>query len=303
LGSESSVLNDKEINEINSWISGIIHEVTFWQYYLKDKKHKDTINNNDIHNGSAYGQVYLTDEQINSIFKETNNNTVLDVGCGMVYSNIAMYRSENIDFHFVDPLAFTYNLLAKKSKLNVPEIEFGFIEYLSMAYECDSTALIIINNALDHCFNPFAGVVQCLKVLKKYGVLYLCHVNNEAERNNYAGFHQFNICTENGCLVFWNKSEHINVTDMLRNIAAVDTYDHDGNCIAVIKKINPVDDCFIHDSNLLCRQLMYATLLLSYGNLNFTKYFKRIVLYISVRMNRGIARKVKALIKRVLRKT
>ena len=72
------------------------------------------------------------------------------------------------------------------------------IEQLSASYAPDSADFIHIRNALDHCTDPMTGILQALTVAKTGGIVYLNHHRDEAVREAYRGFHQYNITEEAG---------------------------------------------------------------------------------------------------------
>ena len=110
-----------------------------------------------------------------------------------------------LDLHYVDPLADVFNDIKKRYHRNLPDIEFGMVEYLSDFFPRHDADLIIIQNALDHSAMPIKGIQEAFSTLKTGGILYLNHHPNEAETEQYKGFHQYNIDEENGKLVIWNK--------------------------------------------------------------------------------------------------
>ena len=119
----------------------------------------------------------------------------------------------------------------------MPEIEFGMSEYLSSFIPDKDAALITIQNALDHSSAPIKGIVEALVSLRKGGVLYLNHHPNEAEMEKYKGFHQYNVDEKAGELIIWNKTEKINVSQLLMGFASVETKRMDtGHIVAVITR-------------------------------------------------------------------
>jgi hypothetical protein len=166
---------------------------------------------------------------------------VYDVGCGMSYA-IGDKIEKNgklipLDIHYVDPLAFHFNDILKKSKRQLPQIEFGMSEYLSAFIQNNDASLITIQNALDHSSTPVKGIIESLISLREGGILYLNHHPNEAEMEKYKGFHQYNVDERNGELYIWNKDYCINVTKLLDGFASVETKRMDnGHIIAIIRK-------------------------------------------------------------------
>lgn len=81
------------------------------------------------------------------------------------------------------------------------------------------------------------GIVEALSVLSLGGILYLNHHPNEAELERYKGFHQYNISEEEGNFILCNKTEHINITNLLKGYAHVSTVRMDnGHIVSIITK-------------------------------------------------------------------
>lgn len=151
---------------------------------------------------------------------------MFDVGCGMSYAIGDKIKKDGklvpLDIHYVDPLAFHFNRILRKSKRNLPQIEFGMAEYLSAFIPNQDASLITIQNALDHSSAPVKGIIESLLSLHEGGVLYLNHHPNEAEMEKYKGFHQYNVDEQEGQLVIWNKQGSINITQLLDGFASVE---------------------------------------------------------------------------------
>jgi hypothetical protein len=76
-----------------------------------------------------------------------------------------------------------------------------------------------MRNSLDHAFNPLIGIVQMLSICKIGGRVILQHAKNEAENENYEGFHQWNLCVNNSQFMLWRPQIEINVTETLKEYA------------------------------------------------------------------------------------
>jgi hypothetical protein len=94
-----------------------------------------------------------------------------------------------------------------------------------------------MRNALDHSYDPLAGIKQMIGVVKKGQVVILEHAANEAEKANYVGFHQWNICMENNEFILWNKSARINVSEELKQIAKFAVTGDSDWTMAIIEKL------------------------------------------------------------------
>ena len=227
-------------------MNGIPYEVAFWQSYFGNKKRRA-----DLFSWSQYDkECHLDNFDIDSYIKnlECENPVIIDLGCALSYMLSNRIGGIKYNIIYIDPLASFYNKILKKYKINRPQITFGMVEALSCFYKDDSIDFIHIRNALDHCANPFLGIIQSLKVLKKGGVLYLNHFINEAENEGYRGFHQFNLMKEKENLIIWNESKSINVTDALKDFATVTTsITPENRLVSVIVKHNNLPDSLFND--------------------------------------------------------
>ena len=79
----------------------------------------------------------------------------------------------------------------------------------------------IVDNALDHCIDPWRSFVESLYVLKQNGHMFLNHRRAEAVYENWTGLHRWNIDCVNGELLIWNRENAINVTERLKEIAEI----------------------------------------------------------------------------------
>lgn len=220
----------------SKWYEGIEYEVAFWEATYKNKKAR-----NSLFKWSDYGKdITLPGFDVCAFLSANNDNLldILDVGCGLSFRSGTKINGNPLPIHYVDPLAPFFNKILDKYRPDLPKIEFGILENLSAFYAKESSSLIEIQNALDHSSNPIKGIYESLDVLAIGGVLYLNHHLNEAEAENYRGFHQYNISEENGELKIWNKEKNENINELLQGVASVNCCTIDGEVIAVIKKLN-----------------------------------------------------------------
>ena len=237
------------------WLLGIPYEVAFWNATYANKKVLES-----TLAFSHYGRELTLDgfDAATYLLAQTQPEQakVLDIGAGMSYMPGQFVLDKNgnkhsINIHYIDPLANYYNEIAAKYHVEVPKVEFGMMEYLSAFYPEHDVTLAIIQNALDHSANPIKGILEALNALKKGGILYLNHHPNEAEYEQYRGFHQFNICVENDELVIWNRDNRFNVNDMVKDFARVETKTVEGNPIAILTKTAEVPaDMLDHEQDI-----------------------------------------------------
>jgi len=222
------------------WLLGIPYEVAFWEAtYANKQVLASTLA------FSHYGRELTLDGFDAAAFLLTQAQPaqakILDIGAGMSYMPGEFIIDKNgnklpINIHYIDPLANYYNDIADKCHVEVPKVEFGMMENLSAFYPEHDVTLAIIQNALDHSANPVKGILEALNALHKGGILYLNHHPNEAEYEQYRGFHQFNIRVEKDELVIWNRDQRFNVNDIVKDFARVETKIVEGNPIAILTK-------------------------------------------------------------------
>lgn len=224
-------LNDR----VRSWVNGIPYEVAFWRSYYGNSRRLAA-----LMEWSGYGKPcrldsFDVDRYVSGL--DTARPIILDVGCALSYAFGNVINGAAMDVHYVDPLAPFYNDILRDSKVERPAIRYGMVEMLSAVYPADSVDFIHIRNALDHCADPMEGILQSLCALKPGRVLYLNHFVNEAEREGYRGFHQFNICMEDNRLVIWNRTRRIDVADVVKEFADVEvSLTPEGRVVATLTK-------------------------------------------------------------------
>ena len=221
---------------IRKWMQGIPYEVAFWRSYYANRKRR-----RQLMEWSQYGRECSLDGFDLAAFVSTCPSPeplLLDVGCAMSYAfgNIVGGRPQKV--LYIDPLAPFYNRILRRYRIDRPEITFGMVEYLSATNAGVTADFIHIRNALDHCADPMEGILQALACLRTGGVLYLNHFDNEALREAYRGFHQYNITEEDGKLLIWDR--HLRKTwvdDTVAPFASVKTtVTPQGRIVAVITK-------------------------------------------------------------------
>ena len=117
-----------------------------------------------------------------------------------------------------DPLAHMYSRIAGKYRVQRSiDTKPAFAEF----YPINIYDLVYYRNALDHSFDPVTGVREMLYVAKLGGHVYLEHSVNEAEFEEYSGFHQRNFNEDDGDLIVGDESHRTNVAKELADTATV----------------------------------------------------------------------------------
>ncbi len=202
--------------KMHVWFDSFLSEVYFWQ-------------NEVARPGSSYWEHYkerIAPKEYHGYLenKVKGGEVVFDVGCGICSQYGALLKDgAKINLVGIDPLAPYYNKINENYYNYVGEIEenrvkvrFGMFELLSAMLGENVADYIIIDNALDHCIDPFSAVVECLKVLKIGGELVTSHHIDEAYKAFYSDLHQWNICADqNNDFILWNEENYINVNENL----------------------------------------------------------------------------------------
>jgi SAM-dependent methyltransferase len=152
----------------------------------------------------------------------TRELSILDVGSGPV--PFIGYKLEDVAVRLtaVDPLASIYKNLLARHGLEPPVApNFAAAEELSSFFELNSFDIVHCRNALDHSFDPLRGISEMLKIVRIGGLVLLRHHPNEAEREQYHGFHHFNFDCRAGRFLIWNKSLEVDVADFFSGRAEV----------------------------------------------------------------------------------
>ncbi|MDY0104499.1 MAG: hypothetical protein RBS07_16305 [Lentimicrobium sp.] len=226
---------------MTNWVNGIPYEIAYWERTYSNKKRLES-----LFNWSKYSkEIELYNFDVKRLLCQKENPIIVDAGCGMSFSNGDKLDGKQLNVLYIDPLAPFFNKIIEKKKPDLPKITFGFIEYLS-AFVPKKASLIIVQNALDHSNDPIKGILECIESLEIGGVLYLRHFINEAETENYRGFHKYNISLENDELLIWNKETKTNVNYFLRAFTEIITSTLGNEVIAVMTKKKELSNGFIN---------------------------------------------------------
>ncbi|MDE6126343.1 MAG: class I SAM-dependent methyltransferase [Muribaculaceae bacterium] len=218
------------------WLRGIPYEVAFWRSYYGSRRRR-----RELFSWSGFGKECALDGfdvQGYVAALPHPSPVVVDLGCALSYAMGDRFPARpDARVDYVDPLAPFYNRILARYGIDRPAIRFGMIENISASYLPGSVDLVHVRNALDHCADPMRGIIEALACLRVGGVLYLNHFRDEAEREGYRGFHQWNIDLRGGALTLWNREETVDVAARLGGRASVETsVTPQGRIVAVIRK-------------------------------------------------------------------
>lgn len=218
-------------NYAKNWLQNFMSEVKFWAEYVAE-------------DSGIYHQNYLRcleNREFNGIFTTCGeimetlkaDSVVMDIGCGLVskYGNV-LPDGQEVKLLPVDPLAPFYNRINEQySQGKYHAVQFGLFEFIADFYERNYCDLVLINNALDHCIDPYKSLIECLYIVKKNGKIRLSHRRAEALYEAYNGLHKWNMdFNEENQFIIWNTENAINVSTELREICDIQVVGSEENC-------------------------------------------------------------------------
>lgn len=256
-----AVNKKNEHDKFMLWGSGIDYEIDFWTEWFSTsggrwpedfKKRLDPAS--EIEPGFM-GLVTTADAA---------HAKILDVGSGPLSILGKVHNGTLLDITATDPLADFYAEIAENHGVHRPiPVVKAFAEDLTSFFDSNYFDLVHCQNALDHSFEPLRAIFQMLEVVKMNGVVLLRHIPNEAENENYSGFHQWNFDVEDGCFIIWNRHERINVNRLVEGFSDISAV-KSGGVSVTIRKRSPVPASSFVDANARVRELLNAMMDISH---------------------------------------
>ncbi len=209
-------MNTDYKNYLNKWLTGIEEELNFWNDYMDtqgdiyQEDYQDTIREN---------KKFVLNDDIDDIY-QGKEFKFIDVGSGPFSRCGKITEKVNMNFTAADPLAEAYNIMKKNKQIdNGVEIDTAFVELLGKKYGKNIFDMVHMSNSLDHCFDALCGIYQLIYICKIGGKIILRHAENEAERSEYEGFHQWNLSVHNkeNSFIIWREKQRIDLIKELGN--------------------------------------------------------------------------------------
>lgn len=206
---------------LDKWLSGLESEIVFWKRYMET--------GGDIYFEGFKDQTeknkHFTLERYLDGLSKTEKIRFIDIGSGPFSSCGCVSENYNLSVDAIDPLAEVYNALKKKNNLeNGITIKTGFVELLDKYFDANTYDIVHMSNSLDHSFNAVFGIYQLLNLCKVGGKVILRHTENEGERSEYGGLHQWNLSVHNeeDSFIIWRKNERYDIKKILDGYATVE---------------------------------------------------------------------------------
>jgi ubiquinone/menaquinone biosynthesis C-methylase UbiE len=194
-------------NENAVWSHGLQSEVDFWRRWLTDDKFVEG-RKARIAGTAVFAQYYL--DLISA--PPGRLVKVLDVGSGPVSTLGARARQNPVELVCADALADSYNdLLLQTGHDELPKIEKVKGEDLVTAFGESSFDIVHCANALDHFEDPALSFKNMYDVCRPGGAVVLISVENEGERENYQGLHQWNLRADDSGLFLGSRASTVNL--------------------------------------------------------------------------------------------
>lgn len=213
------------------WEAGIAHEVQFWDKYLKTQ-------------GLDWPEDYHSRLDPNRPLSEfhrqfidrlpTETVQILDVGAGPLTVLGKTHPAKRLEITATDALATYYDELFAKYQIVPPvRTQLCKAEDLLQLFSVNSFDFVNAQNCIDHSENPILAIQDMVSLVKPGRYVALRHGENEAEAENYLGFHQWNFTIRDGSFVIFGKTETHNMSEKLAAIATVESYRDKDNVIVV----------------------------------------------------------------------
>lgn len=200
------------------WLDNLVSEIEYWVKEVADPK-----GNRHAYYTRYRGNNRFTHKDILKRVKA--DEIVMDIGCGLISKfGDQLEDGGRIKLLPVDALAYFYNEINGRIQDGYKKdmtSYFGLFEFLGNTFGRNYADYIIVENALDHCIDPWRSLVECLYVLKVEGRMYLNHRRAEAVYENWSGLHKWNIDCRNEDFIIWNQENAVNVREHLKDYAEI----------------------------------------------------------------------------------
>lgn len=215
------------------WERALGDELGYWQWSLEQGHFRDRLDRNQPL------QPELA-ELLERCVRGSDEALLIDVGSGPL-TTVGSQWTRPLRVMAIDPLADQYNVLMDELGV-VPPVRpvKGSAENLLRTVAEASAHLLVMNNALDHSFQPLRCVMNLVAAAKPGCFIYLNHFANEAERERYQGLHQWNIFRRGDDTIVSSTTEEHSLMTVLDGRASVSTqtrFEKHGVVETVIRKL------------------------------------------------------------------
>ncbi len=223
-----------------SWRIGILDELAFWDGHIA-RSYRSV-------NGMALSEEgrFRTDpgtplqEELQTLVAHVEDPVVkiLDVGSGPLTRVGKTIPGKLVELTATDPLAQAYMRLCRKHGVTplVPPLKYD-AEELTLHFPPETFHLACANNCLDHAYDPPKAISGMVELVKPGCHVYLRHEVNVADGAGFVGMHQWNFhMAPNGDFLISDRKREVNMCDLLRGRAEVNSRIENGFIINIIRK-------------------------------------------------------------------
>lgn len=194
------------------WREGAPHELDFWSNWIRTKggQYPDDF-------AVRFNPATPLQKELRDLLEDAGPAVrILDVGAGPASVLGKVWEGRTVELTAVDALGEEYGSLLRKwgSMPPVPTVTCDS-ESLSALFAPATFDLAYARNTLDHSYDPVRAIGEMAGVVKPGGHVYLTHSINEAVREKYDGFHQWNFELNDGRFEVWRPGKRIVVDDRL----------------------------------------------------------------------------------------
>ena len=194
------------------WAENLHEELAFWRSWFEEERFRE----GREARRAALSRGFAPTIESELALQPGEQLRVLDVGSGPLSTLPTSAPRNPVELVCLDALAREYNeLLAEFSYDECPRIRWGVGEALVDLFGEDSFHYVNIANALDHCKDPAETFVQMYRVCRPGGKIVVVSVENEGEREGYAGLHQWNLEASDAGIRLWNSVVDRNLLDAI----------------------------------------------------------------------------------------
>ncbi|MBB4199477.1 SAM-dependent methyltransferase [Rhodoblastus sphagnicola] len=147
--------------------------------------------------------------------------SLLDVGAGPMTYVGKVFGATAIDLTAVDALGDAYARLDFPPGLPLVRTKTCDSEALSRLFPSNRFDVVFSRNALDHGYDPMQAILEMIAVAKPGGLVITLNWCNEAMRENWRGFHQWNFCVEQGRFIIADRTRRFLVNEAVQDLVDI----------------------------------------------------------------------------------
>ncbi len=216
------------------WKTVLPSEANFWRSAMSDGVYRERLSPErpfpeelrTIILGSASGAV--------------SHLRILDLGAGPLTTLGPRWEGKQLEIVAVDPLAADYDQMLADLHLTPPvRTIVGTGEALLTQFGEAAFDFAHSSNALDHAYDPLLSIKNMVLAVKPGCFVYLFHFENEGEKENFNGLHQWNFFCRKGDMIISTRDREFSLTETLKGLGEVrchSTIEHNGVVITTIRR-------------------------------------------------------------------